>query len=112
METVKCRSCRKYKPAATFTQDIYKGRCDLCHSNFIDSIARRRERDRRKAKRYYQEHKEELAEMKKEYRTVYNKIDVECEVCKCTVRKYIWSKHILTQKHIDNLESKIETLTR
>ena len=112
METVKCRSCRKYKPADTFTQDIYKGRCDLRHSNFVDCIERRRERDRRKAKRYYQEHKEELAEMKKEYRKVYHKIDVECEVCKCTVRKYIWSKHILTQKHIDNLESKIETLTR
>ena len=42
-------------------------------------MPRTRERDRR-ATRYYQEHKEEIAERKKEYRKVSTKIDVECEV--------------------------------
>ena len=79
------------------------GRCEPCQIRKNKSIARRRERDRKKSRRYYQEHKEELAEKK-----VYNKIDVECEVCKCTVRKCGWAKHALTDKHKINLENFVE----
>ena len=54
----------------------------------------------KKQKRYYQEHKEELAEKRK--------VEIQCEVCKCTVRKCGWVRHQKTQKHKDNLEKQEE----
>ena len=90
-----------------FIHDI--GRCEPCQIKKNESVARRRERDGKRANRYYQEHKEELAEKKKEYRKIYNKIDVECEVCKCTVRKCGWVKHTLADKHKNNLENFVES---
>ena len=49
----------------------------------------------------YEEHKED----RKDYRKAYSQIEIECEVCKCTVRKCNLAKHILTKKHKHNLQA-------
>ena len=45
--------------------------------------------------KYYEEHKDD----RKDYRKAYSQIEIECDVCKCTVRKCNLAKHILTKKH-------------
>ena len=55
---------------------------------------------------YYEENKPEVLARNREYRKSYNLIEVDCEVCECKVKKCRWSKHILTMKHLQNLEVK------
>ena len=63
--------------------------------------------DKVKAKwaEYYEENKPDILAKNREYRNTYNLIEVDCEVCECKVKKCRWWKHILTKKHLDNLEA-------
>ena len=38
----------------------------------------------------------------------YSHIEIECEVCKCTVRKCGWTRHIVSSKHKKNLDNFVE----
>ena len=47
-------------------------------------------------KNYWDEHKEE----KKAYNTEHSKLEIECEVCECKVRKCNWARHLVSRKHM------------
>ena len=101
-----CKRCNATKDADLFYED--RKYCIRCLDKEKEKHQRHREKRLEYSKKYDEEHKEE----RKEYKKAYRQIEIDCEVCKCTVRKCGWIKHTLTQKHIDNLESKIETLSR
>ena len=101
-----CKRCNATKDACLFYED--RKYCIRCLDKEKEKHQRHREKRLEYSKKYDEEHKEE----RKEYKKAYRQIEIDCEVCKCTVRKCGWIKHTLTQKHIDNLESKIETLSR
>ena len=45
---------------------------------------------------YWAEHREE----KKAYSKEYSKLEIECEVCECKVRKCNWARHVASRKHM------------
>ena len=45
---------------------------------------------------YWVLHKEE----KKAYNKEYSKLEIECEVCECKVRKCNWARHLGSRKHM------------
>ena len=55
--------------------------------------------DKVKAKwaEYYEEHKPDILAKNNEYRKTYNLIEVDCDGFECKVKRYRWSKHILTK---------------
>ena len=59
------------------------------------------EKVRELSRKYGEEHKEE----KKAYNQEYNQREVECEVCRCKVRKCNWLRHLETKKHRDGVEN-------
>ena len=59
------------------------------------------EKVRELSQKYGEEHKEE----KKVYNQEYNQREVECEVCRCKVRKCNWLRHLETRKHRDGVEN-------
>ena len=69
--------------------------CERC----FQKRRRYRERNPEKVKERSKKYKEENSEQIKAYRNEYNKIEIDCEVCKCKVKKCRWKKHIETQKH-------------
>ena len=91
MEKRYCKRCN-----ATKDTDLFYGDRQYC----MRCLEKEREP-------YYRNREKKLA-----YFKAYCQIDVKCEVCDCTVRKKHLTRHQKTQKHIDNLDSKIETLTR
>ena len=34
------------------------------------------------------------------YNKEYSKLEIECEVCECKVRKCNWARHLVSRKHI------------
>ena len=86
-----CKRCNATKDADLFYED--RKYCMRC----LD-----------KEKEKYWKH----IERKKAYDKAYGQVEEYCAVCECNVKKKKLARHILTQKHIDNLESKIETLSR
>ena len=101
-----CKRCNATKDADLFYED--KKYCIRCLEKEREKYWKNVDKQRARRRKYDEEHKER----KKEYDKTFSQIEKDCEVCECKVRKCRWSKHILTQKHIDNLDSKIETLTR
>ena len=61
-----------------------------------------REQKPEKVKERSKTYKEQNSEQVKAYRNEYNKIEIDCEVCKCKVKTCRWKKHIETQKHKNN----------
>ena len=53
------------------------------------------------SRKYGEKHEEE----KKAYNQKYNQREVECEVCRCKVRKCNWLRHLETRKHKDGVEN-------
>ena len=87
------------------------GRCETCQAridkNYIERLRRKYERikqERRdnpekfRAKTYREANSEKIKANSKEYR----KIETDCEVCKCKVKKCRWKAHTETQKHKNN----------
>ena len=60
------------------------------------------EQNPEKVKERSKTYKEQNSEQVKAYRNEYNKIEIDCEVCKCKVKTCRWKKHIETQKHKNN----------
>ena len=54
------------------------------------------------------EHKDEIKEQHREYQKEYRQIEVWCDICDCKVKKCRASKHLQTQKHINNEKNQNE----
>jgi len=62
------------------------------------------EKEKERHRNYLANNRERVRETKKEYRKVYDQIEEECEICKCTYKKPYSSKHKKTKMHLANLE--------
>ena len=85
-------TCNSTKDADLFYED--RKYCIRC----LDKEKEKHQRHREKRLEYiekYEDHKDD----RKDYRKAYSQIEIDCEVCKCTVRKCNLAKHILTKKH-------------
>ena len=95
-----CSGCRKMR-----TIDNYKSNRELCN-NCLEKKAQYRENNKDKlkneAKVYYQNHREEILESRKE--------KVECEYCRCFVAKAKRNQHYKTKKHIKNKKEMIKLI--
>ena len=102
MEKKKCTDCRVSKDIDKFTNE--NRTCNSC----LERSRRKRERNAEKQKewnkKYVENNKEHVREQKKEYRKVYDQLEEECEICKCTYKKHYSSKHKKTKMHLANLE--------
>ena len=58
-----------------------------------------------KVKELSRKYGEEPKEEKKVYNQEYNQREVDCEVCRCRVRKCNWLRHLETKKHRDGVEN-------
>jgi hypothetical protein len=67
------------------------------------------------AKKYYETHKDQIAEKQKEYNETHKdqiaekrKVKVECKVCNCMITKHNIPKHNKTPKHKKNMGTQTE----
>ena len=97
MEKRYCKRCNSTKDADLFYED--RKYCMRCLDKEKEKHQRHRDKRLEYFEKYYEEHKDD----RKDYRKAYSQIEIECEVCKCTVRKCNLAKHILTKKHNKNL---------
>jgi len=74
----------------------------------LDKEKDQHQRHREKRIDYFQKFYEEHKDDRKDYRKAYSQIEIECEACKCTVRKCGWARHIVSSKHKKNLEELVE----
>ena len=102
MEKKQCTDCRVSKDLDKFTNE--NRTCNSC----LERTRRKRERNPEKQKewnkKYVENNKELVREQKKEYRKMYDQLEEECEICKCTYKKPYSSKHKKTKMHLANLE--------
>ena len=101
MEKRYCKRCNSTKDADLFYED--RKYCMRCLDKEKEKHQRHREKRLEYFEKYYEEHKDD----RKDYRKAYSQIEIECEVCKCTVRKCNLAKHILTKKHIKKFVSNL-----
>ena len=97
MEKRYCKRCNSTKDADLFYED--RKYCMRCLDKEKEKHQRHREKRLEYFEKYYEEHKDD----RKDYRKAYSQIEIESEVCKCTVRKCNLAKHILTKKHNKNV---------
>ena len=102
MEKRYCKRCNATKDADLFYED--RKYCMRCLDKEKEKHQRHREKRLEYFEKYYEEHKED----RKDYRKAYSQIEIECEVCKCTVRKCGWTRHIVSSKHKKNLDNFVE----
>ena len=79
--------------------ELYRGENAICNVclGYRESWAKKNEEKVRDMNRnYWVLHKEE----KKAYNKEYNKLEIECEVCECRVRKCNWARHLVSRKHM------------
>ena len=101
MEKRYCKRCNATKDADLFYED--RKYCMRCLDKEKEKHQRHREKRLEYFEKYYEEHKDD----RKDYRKAYSQIEIECEVCKCTVRKCNLAKHILTKKHNKKIVSNL-----
>ena len=105
---------KTYKSCCKLNQSINEtGRCESCQAriekNYIERLRRKYERRkherldnpekfREREKKYREANSEKIKANSKEYR----KLKIDCEVCKCKVKKCRWKAHPETQKHKNN----------
>ena len=99
MEKRYCKNCNATKDADLFYED--RKYCIRCLDKEKEKYWKNVDKERERHKTYFEEHKEE----RKEYKKAYRQIEIECEVCKCKVKKCNWARHALTEKHKNNLEA-------
>ena len=102
MEKRYCKRCNATKDADLFYEE--RKYCMRCLDKEKEKHQRHREKRLDYFQRYYEEHKEE----RQEYKKAYRQIEVECEACKCKIKKCYWARHIGSSKHKKNLEELIE----
>ena len=106
MEQKYCNKCNATKISDEF-HDINKY-CIRCLEKERDNYRRNKEKKQEQKQKYYVEHKEDIKEQHRKYNKEYRQIEVWCDICKCKVKKCRASKHLQTQKHINNEKQKKE----
>ena len=102
MEKQYCKRCNATKPVEEFNgKNKY---CIRCLEKNREKHQRNKEQRNARNKQYREEHKEEISAKKKEWQKVYNEVD--CEICKCKIKKCWMSRHLKTLKHIENEKRK------
>ena len=86
-----CNSSRGAGAAALYEDRKY---CTIC----LDMEKEKHRRIREDRLEYFEKYHEEHQEERKDYRKEYSQIEIACAICKCTVRKCGWAKHIVTDK--------------
>ena len=76
-----CGDCKVKRDIEEFTGK------NLCCNKCLEKGRRYRAKNPDKVKELWQRYSAENPEEIKAYRKEYNKIEAECDVCKCTVRK-------------------------
>ena len=102
MEKRYSKRCNSTKDACLFYDDrTYCMRC-------LDKEKEKHQRHREKRLEYFEKYSEEHKANRQDYRKAYSQIEIECEVCKCTVRKCGWTRHTVSSKHKKNLDNFVE----
>ena len=104
MEQKYCKRCNATKTSDEFN-DINKY-CERCLEKEREKHHRNKEKRAERNQKYYIEHKDEIKEQHREYQKEYRQIEVWCDICDCKVKKCRASKHLHTQKHINNAKQK------
>ena len=99
VEKKQCCKCRGHKVLEMFRGE--NATCNVCLAHRKKWADSNPEKVRELSRKYGEEHKEE----KKVYNQEYNQREVECEVCRCKVRKCNWLRHLETRKHRDGVEN-------
>ena len=102
MEKKKCTDCRVSKDLDKFTNE--NRTCKSCLERSRRKRERNPEKERERQQKYRENNRERVRETKKEYRKMYDQLEEECEICKCTYKKCRRWQHKRTQKHLANLE--------
>ena len=104
MEKQYCKRCNATKPVEELNGiNTY---CIRCLEKNREKHQRNKEQRHAQNKTYREEHKEEISAKKKEWQKVYNQIEVDCEICKCKIKKCWMSRHLKTLKHFENEKQK------
>ena len=99
VEKKQCWKCRGHKVLEMFRGE--NATCNGCLAHRKKWAGNNPEKVKELSRKYGEEHKEE----KKAYNQEYNQREVECEVCRCKVRKCNWLRHVGTKKHRDGVEN-------
>ena len=94
VEKKKCWKCRCWRMF-----EMYRGEnstCNICLGYRENWAKKNPEKVREMNKNYWDEHREK----KKEYNKDYSKLEIDCEICRCKVKKSNWARHVKTSKHI------------
>ena len=102
MEKKQCTDCRVSKDLDKFTNE--NRTCNSCLERGRTYRQNNPEKRREMCAKYAAENKERIRTQKKEYRKIYDQLEEECEICKCTFKKHYSSKHKKTKMHLANLE--------
>ena len=97
VEKKQCCKCRWHKVLEMFSGE--NATCNVCLAHRKKWADNNPEKVRELSRKYGEEHKEE----KKVYNQEYNQREVECEVCRCKVRKCNWLRHLESRKHRDGV---------
>ena len=97
VEKKQCCKCGGHKVLEMFSGE--NATCNVCLAHRKKWADKNPEKVRELSRKYGEEHKEE----KKAYNQEYNRREVECEVCRCKVRKCNWLRHLETKKHRDGV---------
>ena len=94
-----CSRCKKEKDISEFKNT--NKQCNNCigirRAYYYNNLEKHKPWDREK----YERKKEDILEKCREYK----KIEIECTVCSCMIKKYRNVEHERTKKHVRNLQN-------
>ena len=93
-----CSGCRKMKTIETYVPN--RQICNDCLEKKAQYRENNKDKLKNEAKVYYQNHREEILENRKE--------KIECEYCRCFISKAKQIQHYKTKKHIKNRKEMIK----
>ena len=101
VEKKQCCKCRGHKVLEMFSGE--NATCSVCLAHRKAWSKNNPEKNRHLSRKYG----ENIRRKKKAYNQEYNQREVECEVCRCRVKKCNcnWFRHVGTRKHRDGVEN-------
>ena len=101
-EKRQCTDCKVSRDLDKFNNE--NRTCNSCLERSKRKREKNPEKEKERYRRYVENNRERVRETKKEYRKIYDQLEEECEICKCTYKKHYRSKHMKTKIHLANLE--------
>ena len=87
-----CGSCKRRKPVVIFLDNY--NTCEICRNKVAQYRMRHPDKVKEQARNWSANHIEE--------KKANNQIEIECETCKCKIKKPNWARHLRTAKHLQN----------